>query len=207
MTVIPIMPQPAGLNVVMGNDAPADLPSQPTRSEEEDWELNRAALSRAASRHDWQEALNLLVYLSNKDWSPEAYKAMAQAAWLSLKIECPVTQLTMALYNILLSLGAKHPAGGAIASLANLMTQHRQLEHPDNELARFHARQMLHFVADGAHVEGVESFQQWVQDNRLDDPEYFVPVVLATLESMVEGDWWIDVHAVQDELMDDAEQE
>lgn len=175
-----------------------------TRTEEEDWQINRDELAQANSRRDWFEVLRILVYLSNKDAHPEAYKAMAQAAWLVMKIPAPVTQVTLILYNLLVSITPHHPAGPALASLTNLLSRHRTPDHPDRELALNQAGQMLHYVATSLDIEDQEAFQAFVARNRLDDPEHFLPLVMETLDAMIRGDWWFDHHQVQEELEQDA---
>ncbi|NGZ27963.1 MAG: hypothetical protein G8345_13870 [Magnetococcales bacterium] len=176
----------------------------PTRSEEEDWQANREELVKANEKRDWFEVLRILVYLSNKDGIPEAYKAMAQAAWLVLKIQAPVTQVTLIFYNLLVSLTPKHRAGPAIASLANLMSRHRTPDHPDRELAINQAGQMLHYVATTLDLDDQDAFQAFVEREHLNDPDHFLPLVMETLDAMIRGDWWFDHHLVQEELERDA---
>lgn len=201
MTDSPFPSHPAfqGIQVVQGNDAPDGGPVS-TRTDLEDWELNRQALERANERRDWNEALRILIYLGNKDGNLEAYRAMAQAAWLALKGTADVAHVVLTLYNLLVSVGPRHAAAGPLASLANLMCQLRTPNHPEAELARIQAQQMLRYVGDAHRLESQEEFEAWVRDQRLDDPDHFVPIALELIEGMVGWEWWIDREGIQREM-------
>lgn len=195
----PAHPAFAGIQVVRGNDAPDDL-LVPTRSEEEDWHINRQSLAQANQSRDWDEVLRLLVYLGNKDGHPLAYHAMAQAAWLALKTNASIPNVVLTLYNLLVSVGPRHEAAGAIASLANLMCDLRTPDHAEAELARIQAQQMLRYVGDGQRLESQEEFSAWVRDQKLDEPDHFIPQVMSLIDHLVAGEWWIDRQGLQQEM-------
>lgn len=189
----------SNIQVVQG-DPQAMNSNQPTRTVEEDWNVTRAALAEANEKRDWMEAFHLLTYLSNIDSHPEAYAAMAQRAWLALKVEIPSPDVALTLYNLLVSLGPRHAAAGAIASLANFLAHRRSAGDQARELAIAQAGHMLRYVAEVNNLEPGEPFQAWVKANHLDDPEHFVPMVFDVIEALARGKWWIDRDAVQEEL-------
>ncbi|MBF0284751.1 MAG: hypothetical protein HQL51_09860 [Magnetococcales bacterium] len=189
-----------GVQVVQGNEAPEGV--EPVRGEEEDWELNREELKRHNQAHKWGEVLRVLYYLSNKDGHPDVHKALAQAAWMALKWDAPTPEATVILYNLLVTIGPRHRAAGALSSLANLLVKLRGPRHADPELAHAQALQMLRFTsnAQGVEPDNQEAFLQWVADHQLNDPEVIIPPVFELIDALVQGDWWIDREAVQQEM-------
>ena len=193
------------IQVVHGSDiGPASVASAgedaPELSIEEDWNLHLNALKQQNRAKDWASCLKTLHYLANKDGHDDVYKAMGQAAWMAIKVEAPIDEVTMILYNVIVSLGARHGAAPAIAALANLMVTHREDGSNDWELAQAHAQQMLQFVSPDTPFKDQEEFSAWVHENRLDDPDYFVPIALEAIDGLVRGDWWIDREAIQAEM-------
>ena len=184
------------------------LETGPTRSPEEDWAINLNALKQYSRAGDWVETLKVLEYLSTRENHPDVQKAMAQRAWLTLKTDTPLLQTTLALYNLLVYLGDDHPASGAIASLAHMIVQHRgDGQDPDIDLARAQTQQMLKHAADAFGVEEPEEFKYWVSEQKLDQPEHFIPLVMSTLDELVEGDWWFDHIKAQAELEANSQEE
>lgn len=193
------------IQVVHGSEiGPASVASggedAPELSLEEDWELHMNALKQQNRAQDWASCLKTLYYLSNKDGHEDVYKAMGQAAWMAIKVAAPIDEVTVILYNVIVSLGAKHGAAAPLAALANLMVTHRQDDSNDWELARAHAQQMLQFVSPDEPFEDQAAFNAWVAEKNLDDPDHFVPIALEAIEGLVRGDWWIDREAIQAEM-------
>ncbi|MEO5339297.1 MAG: hypothetical protein H7837_02095 [Magnetococcus sp. MYC-9] len=179
-------------------------PNDKKISAEEEWRLNKAAVARFSRSGQWQEVLELLTTLSRKQKSHEIYKALAQRAWVALKSDAPVTDVVLALFHLLNTLGPRHEIAGPIVALAHLMAKHRTPNHPDRALAQAQAQQMFSLVLGAADVVGEEAFGQWVAHHRLDDPNHYVPIVLNCLEIMVGDDWWIDRDALQLSTMNKA---
>ena len=170
------------------------------RTPDEDWEFSLEKLERFNKSRDWNAALDLLIYLSKKDDHDKLHAAIGQASWLALKLETPIDIVVMSLYNMLLTLGNGHGAAKSVAALANMMTHHRTPDHPDRELAKAQAQQMLHYVSPETGHENQEGFDKWTKENRMDDPDFFVPVVMEVIDGLVRQDWWIDREAIQQEL-------
>lgn len=165
----------------------------------QEWALNKAAVLRFSRNGQWKEVLDLLTVLSKKQKSHEIYSALAQRVWVALKSNAPVTDVVLALYHLLQTLGPSHEIAGPIAALAHLMAKHRTPDHPDQALAQGQSQQMFSLIMDTLNIAGDEAFAKWVAQNHLDDPNHYVPIVLNCLEVMV-GDkdaWWFDRDALQ----------
>ena len=197
--VIPIMAEKEGCAPEGGGPV-----SSKGLSVEEEWRLNKAAVARFSRNGHWREALDLLTNLSKKQKTHEIYKALAQRVWVALKSDVAGTDVVLALFHLLNTLGPKHEIAGPVAALAHLMAKHRTPDHPDQALAQAQAQQMFSLVLDAAGIVGEEAFGKWVAHNRLDDPSHYVPIVLNCLEIMVGDDWWIDKEMLQRSAMGEA---
>lgn len=171
-----------------------------TISPQEEWQLSKAAVGRYSKNRQWTEVLDLLSALSKKHKNHEIYMALAQRNWVALKSNAPVTEVVLALFHLLNTLGPSHELAGPIAALAHLMAKHRTPEHPDRELAQAQAQQMFALVLDAVGIVGDEAFAKWVVHNRLDDPNHYVPIVMNLLEVMVGDNWWIDRALLQEDI-------
>ncbi|WP_130469975.1 hypothetical protein [Candidatus Magnetaquicoccus inordinatus] len=169
-------------------------------SSEEEWRLNKAAIARLSRNGQWSEVLEILTALSKKQKTHEIYKALAQRVWVALKSDVPVTDVVLALFHLLNTLGPRHEIAGPIVALAHLMAKHRTPEHPDAALAQAQSQQMFSLVLDAVGIVGDEAFAKWVEHHHLDDPNHYIPIVLRSLEIMVGDDWWFD----RDDLQQDG---
>ncbi|MBF0184895.1 MAG: hypothetical protein HQM06_10965 [Magnetococcales bacterium] len=166
-------------------------------STEEEWRLNKAAIARLSRNGQWKEVLEILTALSKKQKTHEIYKALAQRVWVALKSDVPVTDVILALFHLLNTLGPRHEIAGPIVALAHLMAKHRTPDHPDAALAQAQSQQMFSLVLDAVGIVGDEAFAKWVAHHHLDDPNHYIPIVLRSLEIMVGDDWWFDRDALQ----------
>ncbi|MBF0160212.1 MAG: hypothetical protein HQL58_11890 [Magnetococcales bacterium] len=195
----------ASIHVVRGKAYAGEtgLETGPEQSAEEEWLLHLNGLKQCSRTHDWEGALNLLTYLSTREGHPKIMAALAQRAWLALKAPVLVTEVTLALSALQMKLGLDHPFAAALAALAFLMAQHRSSGHPEQHLAQQQAQQMLQLAAESARVAAGAEFEHWIMAQRLDDPDYMVPLVMNLLTELIADDWWIDAEAVQRELEQD----
>ena len=168
----------------------------------EEWKLNKAAIRRFANDSNWPEALKLLKVLSTKHRNKEIYKALAQRVWICLKSDAPSPEVVLSLFHLLNTLGAKHEVAGPIVALAHLMAKKRTPDHKDSDLAMGQAQQMFNLVCETIGVVGEDAFKKWVETNKLDDPGYYVPIVMHCLDIMVGDDWWFDREKLQQEMED-----
>ncbi|MBF0622592.1 MAG: hypothetical protein HQL54_11765 [Magnetococcales bacterium] len=195
--------QLSAINVIQGNEFRAKLQDDDgdDMTPEENWDLMVNSVRQFTRAKKWDEALDALVYLSNQDNNPLVFSARAQAAWLALKTPVPVSQVTQFLYKLMITLTATHPAAPAMASLANFMVNNRKDEDPDRPLAEFHVQQMYQHCLDDPNGEATtESFQKWVTENQLDQPDYFIPIVMEVLEELVGDSWWVDRATVEADM-------
>lgn len=177
--------------------------AQTKLSAKQDWQMNIAAVGRYSKSQQWKETLELLSNMSKKHKNHEMYKALAQRVWVALKSGAPVTDVVLSLFHLLNTLGPRHEVAGPVAALAHLMAKHRTPDHPDRELAQAQAQQMFSLVLDAVGIVGDDAFEKWVDHNRLNDPNNYIPIVLNLLEVMVgdkEEDWWIDRSLLQQEM-------
>jgi hypothetical protein len=165
------------------------------RSPEEDWAINRNALMHHVSASNWEAALDTLVYLSTREGHPEQNRALAHRVWLALRAPVPATDVVLSLSSLQVAVGPQHQSYAPVAALAHLMAERRTPDHPERELARFQSRQMLQLAASAAGIDG-DQFATWASGQKLDDADYVISIVLATLEDMVEGDWWLQPEQV-----------
>ncbi|MBF0587975.1 MAG: hypothetical protein HQL53_02480 [Magnetococcales bacterium] len=191
----------SAISVVEGNPIRAQLQEDETlRTPEENWKMMVHSVRQYSKAGNWSDTLDVLVFLSNQEGNPESAKARAMTMWLALKTETPIAVLTSAAYKLVVNLGEKHPLCAPLASVANLMLQHRTPEDPDRPLAISHVQQMYMHVCPSALNEDRDGFDQWVKENQLDDPDVIIPQVMGLLEIMIGDDWWVDRDAVQAEL-------
>lgn len=191
-----------GIRIVEQQMPPAaQAPSAPQpRHGGPDWDAEVAQVRRWGDEGNWDEAFKLLKKMSQRFKNTEIYKALAQRIWVALKTETPASECVLALFHLLNTLGPRHDVAGPIAALAHFLAKHRTPNHPDRELAMGQAQQMFHRVCEEKGVVGEESFKIWVKNNRLDDPNHYVPIVMHCLEVMVGDEWWFDRSLLQREL-------
>ncbi|MBF0449038.1 MAG: hypothetical protein HQL67_12645 [Magnetococcales bacterium] len=198
---------PSKINIVM--QTPEEMFAQqqvkqqklPRKNPEEEWKLNKAAITRFASDRNWPEVLKLLTFLSTKRNNNEVYKVLAMRVWVCLKSDTPVTEVVLGLFQLLNTLSPKHEMAGHIAALANLMARNRTPDHEDRELAIGQAQQMLSMVCEFQGISGEEEFDKWIEENQFNDPNHYVPVVMDALDMMVGEDWWFDRDDLQSEMV------
>lgn len=166
------------------------------------WQEKRQELSGYNHARDWVGALTVLTELSTKKQYPDVRKALAQRIWVGLKSDAPAIHVVTALRELVMILGVKHELAGPLAALAHLMAKHRTPDHPDSELAMVQSQQLFHYICEPNGVKGEVAFNKWVEDNNLNNPDHYIPLVTAGLEIMVLDDWWIDRDALQQELID-----
>ncbi|HIJ84290.1 MAG TPA: hypothetical protein HPQ00_08810, partial [Magnetococcales bacterium] len=153
-----------------------------------------------AEEGNWEEVFKQLKTMSLRFKNTEIYKALAQRIWVGLKTETPASEVVLALFHLLNTLGPRHDVAGPIAALAHFMAKHRTPDHPDRDLAMGQAQQMFHRVCEEKGVVGEEAFKIWVKHSRLDDPNHYVPIVMHLLDVMVGDVWWFDRDLLQKEL-------
>ncbi|MEH2251489.1 tetratricopeptide repeat protein [Nostoc sp.] len=115
---------------------------------------------------------------------------LVQAVWLTLKIQAPLAQtirLIRVLYNAV-------PQGDELEALLGAMAMffcnRRGEGHPQLEELQEHSFKMISGAASAQGIETQEAFEAWYVQQRLNDPEYFLPRLNQRLEKIV-GDGWL----------------
>ncbi|MBF0368752.1 MAG: hypothetical protein HQL52_04765 [Magnetococcales bacterium] len=174
-------------------------PSQ-KRDREEDWQINLNAVVQASRGGDWPAALKALTYLSTKEWHPDANKALAQRIWLTLKSDASISEVVLALNLAFVRFSPLHERAGLVAALANFMAARRGVGEADGELAQMQAMGMVKALREARNLSDEPAFIAWMQENRLEDPDYFIPEAMEMLETMVDGQWWLNREKLQQEM-------
>ncbi|MBF0138103.1 MAG: hypothetical protein H7833_08975 [Magnetococcus sp. DMHC-1] len=169
--------------------------------QESPWEEKFQLLIRFGKERNWGEVLKILTDLSTSRRFPHTSKAVAQRAWVALKSDVPAIAVVTALREVVMTIGPQHELAGPMGALAYFLARHRKGNEPEREFAVAQAQQMLHLICEFQKVpEGNQAFKDWVNANRLENPDYYLPKVIDGLEVMVLGDWWFDRQALQEEL-------
>jgi tetratricopeptide (TPR) repeat protein len=135
---------------------------------------------------------NLVTVLGNLGVTDESNGLvyLAQAIWLTLRIQAPLVdtiQLIRVLYN-------KVPQGdeleAALGATAMFFCNSRGEGHPQLEELQEDSFKIISGAANTQGIETQEAFDNWFVQQRLNDPEYFLPRLNQRLEEIV-GDGWL----------------
>lgn len=115
---------------------------------------------------------------------------LAQAMWLTLTIRVPFVQtieIIRALYDAV-------PQGNELEALlgatAIFFCNRRGKGHPQLDELQERSIEMISEAASTQRIETQEAFESWVIQQRLNEPEYFLPRLNQRLEEIV-GDGWL----------------
>jgi tetratricopeptide (TPR) repeat protein len=141
---------------------------------------------------------NLVTVLSNLDLTDESKGLvyLAQAIWLTLRIQAPLgqtIQLIRVLYN-------KVPQGdeleAVLGATAMFFCKLRGEGHPQLEELQEDSLKIISGAANAQGIETQEAFDTWFTQQRLNDPEYFLPRLNQRLEEIVGDGWLFDPNQV-----------
>ena len=115
---------------------------------------------------------------------------LAQAVWLCLRVQIPLTDAVdtlQAMYNLV-------PKGDEMEALlgatAVYLCQIRGAEHPQLDDLQQRSIEILAGAAQAQGIETQEDFDTWYVQQRLNEPEYFIPRLMEKLQEIV-GDEWL----------------
>ncbi|MGB7444194.1 MAG: tetratricopeptide repeat protein, partial [Coleofasciculaceae cyanobacterium] len=115
---------------------------------------------------------------------------LAQAVWLCLGVQVPLTD-TVDTFTSMYQLVPKAGAMKALLGTAVMyLCQIRGAEHPQLEELQQRSGEILSGAAQAQGIETQEAFDSWIVQQRLNDPEYFMPRLVEKLEEIV-GDGWL----------------
>ncbi|MBO3458151.1 tetratricopeptide repeat protein [Aetokthonos hydrillicola] len=149
-------------------------------------------LQVAATLAQIRAYVDLVTVLGNLGLADESKNLVyfAQAIWLTLRIQAPpasTINLIRYLYNHV-------PKGEELEALlgatAMFFCNYRGEGHPQLEELRDVSRKMIAGAAGRQGIQTQEAFETWWTQQRLNDPEYFLPQLNQRLEEIV-GDGWV----------------
>ncbi|WP_242038002.1 tetratricopeptide repeat protein [Tolypothrix sp. FACHB-123] len=115
---------------------------------------------------------------------------LAQAIWLTLRIQVPLASTInriRALYN---RVPQDDELEAILGATAMFFCNDRGEGHPELEEQQERSWQMLAEAAGRQGIETQEAFDAWYVQQRLNDPDYFLPRLNQRLEEIV-GDGWL----------------
>ncbi|MEH2115586.1 tetratricopeptide repeat protein [Nostoc sp.] len=160
-----------------------------TRDKARKLKLNLQAALALVQVHAYSHLVTVLHNLGVADES-NSLVYLAQAIWLTLRIQAPLThtiQLIRVLYN-------KVPQGDELKVLLGIAAVFFCIYQGEGhlelgELQNVSTRLILE-TADAQGIEIEEGFEAWFVQQRLNDPNYFLPRLNQRLEEIV-GDGWL----------------
>lgn len=140
--------------------------------------LNFESLRMLVSIRAWPEVVSLLM--STEDTTP----FLLQALWLATQVYISAKQLLGLTFKLLEKLGFEHD----IAPLATAYALFHLQDSPQKEELQEYAQQLLTACAQARNIEDIEA---WFQQQRLNDPNYFLPTLRTHIEALVK-EWVFD---------------
>jgi tetratricopeptide (TPR) repeat protein len=118
---------------------------------------------------------------------PDALGYLAQSLWLTLKLP---TNLENTI-TLIESIYHKIPTGDPLESLLGATAIHLCHHYKHPELDQLSVG-IINHAAEQQSVTTPADFDNWFTQNRLNDPEYFLPLLMNKLESIVGDSWLFD---------------
>jgi tetratricopeptide (TPR) repeat protein len=153
-------------------------------------DLNLQAASAFAQVRAYGYLVTVLSNLGLADDNGLVY--LAQAIWLTLRIQTPLADtiaVNYALYHAV-------PQGDELEALLGITAAFfcnlGGEGHPQLEKLQELSVTMLSAAAGARGIETQEAFETWFFQQRLDDPEYFLPRLIQRLEEIVGDEWLFD---------------
>ncbi|MHC5765144.1 MAG: tetratricopeptide repeat protein [Nostoc sp.] len=152
-------------------------------------ELNIEAVSALIQIRAYSDLLTVLGNLGVADES-NGLVYLAQAIWLTLRIQAPLAktiQLILAFYN---RVPQDNELEAVLGVTAMFFCNLRGEGHPQLEELQ---ERSFKIILDAVGIQGIETqeaFDNWYVQQRLNDPDYFLPRLNQRLEDIV-GDGWL----------------
>jgi tetratricopeptide (TPR) repeat protein len=152
-------------------------------------ELCLQAIALLSSIGDYGGLITTLRNLGTNN-EPTALGYLAQSLWLTINL-LPNLAGAITLIKLIYD---KIPAGDQLESLlgATAIYLCHNYQHPElPQLTELSGKLMSH-AAQQQGIKTKTELDNWISQNRLDDPDYFLPELLQKLESIVGDDWLFD---------------
>jgi tetratricopeptide (TPR) repeat protein len=154
-------------------------------------DLNLQAASAFAQVRAYGDLVRVLGNLGVADES-NGLVYLAQAIWLMLRIQAPLAdtiQRIRALYN---AVPQSDELKALLGTTALFFCNLRGEGHPQLEELQELSFTMLSVAAGAQGIETQEAFDTWFVQQRLNEPEYFLPQLTQRLEEIIGDDWLFD---------------
>jgi tetratricopeptide (TPR) repeat protein len=143
--------------------------------------------------------INLIAMLCNLGFTVEeaqSFTYLAQALWLTLKLENNL-QKTIELIEEIYQLVSP---GDSLEALLGAVAIYFCYNSPHPEQAQLQERSfgMIRYVANQQGITTQAQFDEWIVQKRLDDPNYFLPALDASLVEIIGGNWLFDPQQVSE---------
>ncbi len=155
----------------------------------EERRLNLEAVQAFAQVGAWLYVVTVLGNLGAGE-DTDARDFLAQALWLTLRVEVPAEAALNLTAALLTKLGVAHESAPRLAMAAVVLMQTRGANHPEQEKLVGYAFNMLGACAQARQISE-DDFLAWLEREGLRDPDRFLPALLADLEAMVSPDAWL----------------
>ncbi|MGH9799445.1 MAG: hypothetical protein ACRD82_03695, partial [Blastocatellia bacterium] len=155
-------------------------------------EERRLNLEAAHVLSDVGSWLDLVTVLTNLGFSGDKDDSafLAQAMWLALRVEVPAEDSLNLAAAMIEKLGIEHEAAPKLAMAAILLVQSRGESHPQQQEMLEGASGLLMACAKARGIEP-DKIEGWMEREGLNDPNRFVPELMAGLEAMVRAAEWL----------------
>jgi tetratricopeptide (TPR) repeat protein len=152
-------------------------------------DLNLQAASALAQIRAYIDLVTVLVNLGVADKS-NGLVYLAQATWLIIKIQTPLTKTIQLIRDLYDAVPQGDEMEALLGATAVFFCYQRGKNHPQLEEFQKGSLNMISAAADAQGIETQEAFDTWFVQQRLNDPEYYIPRLLQRLEEIV-GDEWL----------------
>jgi len=152
-------------------------------------QLNTDAAKLLASVSSWRDLSTVLRNLGSSQ-HPDAGRFLAQAVWLSLRVEAAPQDVVELAAALIERLGASEPAAPLLATTAMFVATRRAEGHLRQQEITGLAASLVNACAAARKVEP-EGIREWLNGEGLLDPGRFLPALERALEEHVGKDGWL----------------
>jgi tetratricopeptide (TPR) repeat protein len=151
-------------------------------------------LQAAATLAQIRAYVDLVTVLSNLGVTDESKSLvyLAQAIWLTLRIQAPLASTIYRLRNLYNAVPEGDELEALLGATAMFFCNYRGEKHPQLEELQDMSWKMIAGAAGRQGIETEETFATWWTQQRLNDPEYFLPRLNQRLEEIVGDSWLFD---------------
>lgn len=155
----------------------------------EERRLNLEAAAALASIRAWLDLGKVLKNLGSSGSNAPAF--LAQAFWLTLRIQVPLQATVNCAFGLCQEIGFEAEAAPRIAAAAVVLSQSRGENHPEREQFQQTAVNLLGQCAQARQISK-DGFQDWIEAEGLLDPQRLFPALTRDLEALAGDSWLFD---------------